>query len=400
MRLLILNVFLFLFYTNTRCQDTIINHTNKWIASANFGSSIYYGDLKKSSNPFWTNKYDRQWAYGIKLGRELNSTISVYGQLNKGNVGSSFGAQKFAYFKANYLQYFIGGDVNLLNLLLNNSSSKFTINGNLGIGFIDFRTIKKDLNNDTYLASFRRNTDGTKEGKAVTETIIPIGIGIGYKINENFSICLNYTFTFVNSDKIDATIAKKRDDLSYLNISLKYRIGKTKVKNEIAKDVVKPIVSVKKDSTTTKAKTEEAKVEIKETAINTTKVDSNKNIINKTSSQRNNLKAEKSEIKNDSIYNTSIEGLNYRIQVLALLKKKPQEDEIAKKLNLKEKVYREKTTIWNQYTVGNFKTINLANDYKIKLSKEKGLRNLFIVAYYNNKRITISEAKDLIKRKK
>ena len=119
MRLLILNVFLFLFYTNTRCQDTIINHTNKWIASANFGSSIYYGDLKKSSNPFWTNKYDRQWAYGIKLGRELNSTISVYGQLNKGNVGSSFGAQKFAYFKANYLQYFIGGDVNLLNLLLN-----------------------------------------------------------------------------------------------------------------------------------------------------------------------------------------------------------------------------------------------------------------------------------------
>ena len=62
---------------------------------------------------------------------------------------------------------------------------------------------------------------------------------------------------------------------------------------------------------------------------------------------------------------------------------------------MNEVIYEEKIDVWYKYTVGNFPTLEEAVKYRQQLVA-KGIKDGFIVAYNQGKRISLQEARALL----
>ena len=68
--------------------------------------------------------------------------------------------------------------------------------------------------------------------------------------------------------------------------------------------------------------------------------------------------------------------------------------QLKKLFNLNEVIYEEQIGVWYKYTVGNFSTVDDAIKYREQLVL-KGIKDGFIVPYFQGKRITLQEARDM-----
>ncbi len=90
------------------------------------------------------------------------------------------------------------------------------------------------------------------------------------------------------------------------------------------------------------------------------------------------------------------EKVEFRIQLRASYNLRLSTDSLASIFGLDEKITEEKIGRWYKYSVGSFKTYEEAKKYRSQINGQPGIKDPFIIAYYDGKRLNkLSELRDL-----
>lgn len=90
------------------------------------------------------------------------------------------------------------------------------------------------------------------------------------------------------------------------------------------------------------------------------------------------------------------EKVEFRIQLRASYNLKLSTDSLVRIFGLDEKITEEKIGRWYKYSVGSFKTYGEAKKYRSEINGKPGIKDPFIIAYYDGKRLNeLSELRDL-----
>ncbi len=90
------------------------------------------------------------------------------------------------------------------------------------------------------------------------------------------------------------------------------------------------------------------------------------------------------------------EKVEFRIQLRASYNLRLSTDSLTRMFSLDEKITEEKIGRWYKYSVGSFKTYIEAKKYRSLINGKRGIKDPFIIAYYNGKRLNkLSELRDL-----
>lgn len=200
---------------------------DNWSINLNAGASLFWGDVRQYKiYPVSTNENERNAAFGLILSKKLNSTFEIRGQFIRGNISGTKRSIK-KYFEGQFNEYNINATINFSNLIYGNDPCrKFNIYGIGGIGFIDFRSVKKELGTHKFVASRGYSANGTVKEKMQTETVIPFGFGAKYKLDSRFELNFENIWTVANTDVIDVTEGDfKYDILTYTSLGLTYKFN-------------------------------------------------------------------------------------------------------------------------------------------------------------------------------
>ena len=194
-----------------------------------------------------------------KLGVEPQ--IFRQGQLNYGTIngthrlgtGTSYKKHKASYdhyFTGDLFEYTLDLNVNITNLLFNpkHQLRKYYVYGFVGAGLTSFRSVRYQLasdNQDTdpilsYEGYNAKDLANSKVART-NEVVIPMGLGVRYKLNSNWSVTLETSGRYMRSDKLDAFVAGEAKDVyQYTNAGVLYSFS-SRIDEPESKSVVEDI---------------------------------------------------------------------------------------------------------------------------------------------------------------
>jgi OmpA-OmpF porin, OOP family len=219
---------------------------NTWSATLSLGSMVFYGDLRqfdyypctKQNSVDWYNfttgysEYDR--GFGIAVSKQLSPIFGIQGMIEKGGLcGFRYTKGVKAHFNASILSYGFKVKVNIIPIINPNiKKPKFSLYGITGIGLCDFRSRQWSISTPSspqeYLIhQFGYDKDGNKVDKT-SETVIPLGVGIKYKVTPKIDIGIESILNNVNTDKLDARVitGSAKDKYGFTAVTVTYNIGK------------------------------------------------------------------------------------------------------------------------------------------------------------------------------
>ncbi len=208
---------------------------NNWSVNVNFGSSLFWGDLRV--NDLWpvdNNQNERKWAYGALLGKRISPLFEIRGQFLFGELSGTKRTEK-QYFNADYLEYNIHTTFDFVNLIYgNNPDRKFNFYALLGIGSFRYRSIKQELGTQKILATAGWNANATVKEDHKSELVFPLGLGGRYNIDRRFSITGDVIWKYTNTDLIDLTEGMSKHDVySYMSLGVTYRFNFSKTHSDM-----------------------------------------------------------------------------------------------------------------------------------------------------------------------
>ncbi len=227
----------------SKAQESF-KETNKFSLGLNFGSCLPYGDIKQWD--YLPSSDEWKWGGGAVLNFQVSTYFSLQAQFLTGKLAGSK-----SNFTSNTGQYHQGAVANLkfnaefwettlnttvsLNRLLTpclKFNNYLNIYGIGGLGYINFRSVLRDtdllpINGDTYVNSYGWKDRGTVKDKMTREVIVPVGVGVKYKISNKFDVYLESTMRFMFSDKLDAYVRHYNfnDKYGYTSLGVIYRFG-------------------------------------------------------------------------------------------------------------------------------------------------------------------------------
>jgi hypothetical protein len=194
-----------------------------WSLNANFGPTLFYGDIKQYRVvPLWSSYNNEvQEAGGLILAKQLFPFLDLRAQVLGGWVaGTKLATHE--YFTAGFVDYNVNLKVDISEFFKPEKDRIMTYYAYAGVGAIYFRTKKFSSPSNNVIASYGYNSDGGMT-KGTTEGVVPFGIGADYKVSYNVSMNIDYSRRVVNSDKLDATVAKSKHDMyDYLSVGVTY----------------------------------------------------------------------------------------------------------------------------------------------------------------------------------
>ncbi len=200
---------------------------DNWSINVNGGSSLFWGDLRQYDYyPVYNYENERKIAFGFMLTKKLSSAFELRGQLIRGDLAGTRRI-KASYFNGEFNEYNVNLTLNFSRLIYgDNPCRRLNLYGIAGIGFIDFRSLKKGLGSETFINSRGYSSQGTVKEKMQTESILLTGFGLKYRLDKRFELNLENIWTGVNSDDIDATReGHKYDILTYTSLGLTFKFN-------------------------------------------------------------------------------------------------------------------------------------------------------------------------------
>ena len=359
-KIIVLSIFVFLSLQNhVSGQDIKENRfLDNWSLNINGGASLFWGDIRQYKLYPVTN-FESEWnaSFGIILSKQINSIFELRGQFIKGNLSGTKRASNI-YFNSEFNEYIINATLNFNKLFSrHHPDSKINIYGIGGIGFVDYRSVKKELGSNRYLESRGYSANGSIKEKMTTEAVIPFGLGAKYKIASNFEINFESIWTVANSDDIDLSKGGfDYDILSHTSLGLTYKFRPIQKKKQIIFKEHDDIVEVKKE----------------------------KVIVQKQEEIKKTIDAITEEPK---VVVVKTKSLNYEFKVQVFASNFKSNNSFIKKYNITEAVREDYNGVLYRYSVGSFKTYKEAKEKAIQLINENKIIGAFVVGIKDGKRL-------------
>jgi len=224
---------------------------NSFSIGAHGGYTLFYGDIRQYD--FWpSDNATERWNFagGGYINYQLNPVfgfnVNVMGgtlggikrlkhNSSSGNASVPSTEHKNVKFTTTFIDYTLNATFNPINLLYTDRTKVrwFTSYITAGIGLITFRSEKRGLYSDEFISGFGFAETG-EGANPTTELIMPVGVGVKFRLSRRFDLGIEYTHRFTFSEKLDATVGNTgtKDSYSYLNLSLAFKFGKNKESKE------------------------------------------------------------------------------------------------------------------------------------------------------------------------
>jgi len=368
--------------------------SDNWEVNYNFGFSQFYGDA--SSNSFF-KKFSGELGIAQSIHVKKHFTPAFALGLN-GYYGCAK-SHKTTSGSGSAVDFSLGGgygDVNIrayldLNSLFwgYNRNRKFSVYTWLGIGYGFWDTGLNDNLNGDYQETgdvVIGSNDTYKSGGAV----VPLGLGVDYRINNNWSVNAVGDYRTILNDDLDVWRGgAKFDNLFFMGIGVSYHINpgfgkrKTKTKTKKVKESEAPKEKeLEKKPQTNKVAPEKkiiSDVPIYDLDYNSTRITEDR--------KKEKQVLEVLEIGPKHVQSTN--GIVYRVQILAKSQNLANLNYLRNRYNLTEDILEIHQDGIYRYSVGAFSTYSQAVEHSRKM-KNKGVGDAFVVVYKDGKRIKLT----------
>jgi len=211
---------------------------NSWSVSVGYGPMILYTDIT-SYTLFPNEKWNM--APMVKVTKYLNPAFAFDFQLLGGNM---YGSNVGYYFEGDLIDYTVS-HVGIINQMLSTPGpikDRWDFYYKIGFGATAFRSrlyhssndslvMVRDFSGDTtdlrYVVHGYDIYDPDKKTGRERALLIPVGVGVMYRINRSFDVGVEMTMRFSLLDKFDNILAgSTNDSYWYTNLNISYKIGK------------------------------------------------------------------------------------------------------------------------------------------------------------------------------
>jgi OOP family OmpA-OmpF porin len=210
----------------------------KWSIGLNGGLTNFYGDIRQYD---WApilkteaGKSHSELGFGVQgnVSRSLSNVVGLRGSVMYGTLAGMkrVNSKSSSYFTSKLIQYDLSLYANVSNMFYTDKAKqrRLTIYAFGGVGLMHFRTIRKSLKTDEFVASQGYQNKGAETKEMTTETVLPVGAGAKVRLSKSLDLTLEGTLFNVNSDKLDAKVGNsfKKDKYLYTSLGLAFKFGK------------------------------------------------------------------------------------------------------------------------------------------------------------------------------
>jgi len=210
------------------------------------GWTQFYGDLRQYDFGFSKNKEDiANGGGGLFIDYQLNSVVGFRANLLVGTLGGSkYGTGSASNspnanvaFKTFFIDYTLNTTVNFVNLMYSDRTKDRLFTSYLvgGVGFASYKAKKyrlKDTQTESagdVVGNSSSPVSSVEAEKFTTDLVLPIGLGIKFRLSKRFDFGLEYTQRFSPAgERLDATVGGKKssDSYGYFNAYFAIKLGK------------------------------------------------------------------------------------------------------------------------------------------------------------------------------
>ncbi|PWD99855.1 OmpA family protein [Marinilabilia rubra] len=219
---------------------------NTWSVTAGVGPVFYYTDVADFTVfPSSNLKFGPSFLVSKQFGRPWSVDAQFL-------MADMYGQKNTRYFEGNFYDLTVNLNVSINQLVLFGPiRDRLNIYGKIGLGANYFRSRQRtnetgewitvgDVHNSTpgyprpygwddsdYLAVGYDRSNPAQETDRVSEMVVPIGMGIDYRLNKSFDLGFELTLRNLTQDNLDVNLTGADND-SYMSasVTVTYKIGK------------------------------------------------------------------------------------------------------------------------------------------------------------------------------
>ena len=207
---------------------------DNWSVTAQIGLSAFRGDIDVNRNVSFPG------VIGFALNKQVLSTGLINGALKvQFNFGKLRGEKNNQSFENKYKEGCLNFQV-VLNKLPKQTFrfEKLRPYAFAGIGFINYRVLLRNgdgsvIDGYGYDVTELQTDDTPSKSGSITNLVIPVGLGVNYKLNEKLSLELEASSRFIASDKLDGKVSKSDDKYWFFSIGVSYMINSKEFLSDI-----------------------------------------------------------------------------------------------------------------------------------------------------------------------
>lgn len=201
---------------------------SSWRINANFGSSIFFGDIKQYR--VWpVSNYENEWRFagGFQL---INQISPVFGIRGQGLIGKVAGTRRSSnkYFESNYIEFNLNSTVSLRNIIRKYQPKQFwDAYFIVGIGLLNYNTEVYDLSTKQVIQKVGYG-NGKGIGGRTLQGIMTGGLGLDFRLSNKINLNLESANRIMNSDAMDGRVSGFIYDVyNYTSLGITYKFGAT-----------------------------------------------------------------------------------------------------------------------------------------------------------------------------
>jgi len=197
---------------------------NTWDISGHFGITYPYTDISASSK--------RNFALGIDVTKFISHTFALQARFMRGTI-SGIDEYNPEYSFSTTFDYDItlNAIVQFGNISFIEKNKKLSAYATIGFGVIHF---SPDVYTDGgYVSQKGLYSQYTQplvpmDYSSTTNIVVPLGVGLKYRVSDRVSINMEYSYRATNSDKLDGfyKLLSSHDNFSYFSAGAIYHLGK------------------------------------------------------------------------------------------------------------------------------------------------------------------------------
>lgn len=368
-------VVLFLNSNSSFSQQTDLSFDPYWSINVNAGPNLFYGDIENYRfYKSFENNSEWRFGYGLIFQNTFSPVFTIRGQVLKSELsGTKRKINKW--FVADIIETSMSIKVSISNLFAGTRDRTISLYGIAGLGLTQWKTQLMYLNSNEPIFGNGYTSGSGFNGRTV-EAVMPFGLGVDLRINDQWEISFEGTLRPVNSDLLDANKGGfKYDFYSYNFIGITYKFGKKKAK---APEMMPEDFAVVEQP----VKVNDLEI-IDEELIVTDK-------LNEDNEMSLDDKLLAIEAKED-LYKETWKDVRFKVQISAS-KSETNISELAEDYQLElNSIQQHETGNWFTYNTGSFTKYWKAKEYCNLLVSRNHIYDAFVVAYKNDSKVPLQQ---------